>query len=69
MMARVLLLTLSLVLLLAAAPTAEARPPVVQDCVVGSNESSCLVSVYWVVCVTEPCDPMRICVGYGLVCV
>lgn len=70
MMARAVLVALSLALLaIAAAPTAEARPPVVQDCVVGSSQPECLVSVQMVVCVTDPCDTMTVCAGYGRVCV
>ena len=68
MMARAVLLTLSFILLLAAVPTAEARPPVTADCVVGSSEPGCLVSVQMVVCVTDPCDTMDVCVLYGFYC-
>lgn len=66
MMARaVLLASLFALLGLAAAPTASAAA---DPCVVGSQEETCAVSVYWVVCVTDPCDPMKVCVGYGRVC-
>lgn len=66
MMARAILLA-SLVTLVGfsvAAPTAAAAPP----CVVGSSEPNCLVSVQMVVCVTDPCDTMDVCVAYGRVC-
>lgn len=66
MMARaVLVVSLFALIGLAAAPTASAAD---DPCVVGSNAERCAVSVYWVVCVTEPCDPMKVCVGYGRVC-
>lgn len=35
-------------------------------CVLGDR--TCLVGIEWVVCVTEPCDPATVCVGYGRVC-
>ncbi|MEA3165757.1 MAG: hypothetical protein QOJ26_623 [Thermoplasmata archaeon] len=66
MMARAVLL-LSLVALIgftAAAPTAAAAPP----CVVGSNMQSCAVGIQTVVCVTDPCDTMDVCLAYGAVC-
>lgn len=71
MMARVLVaLSLLAIAGIALAPTAEARPPAdLGDCAVGDNEAECLVSVHWVVCVTDPCDPMRICLLYGFICV
>ena len=65
MMARAVLLASVFALIgIAAAPSASASDP----CVVGNEEETCAVSVYWVVCVTEPCDPMKACVGYGRVC-
>jgi hypothetical protein len=70
MMARAVLLALlvSLIGLAVAVPSAAARPPVVQDCVVGSSEPDCLVSIQMVVCVTDPCDTMDVCLLYGFVC-
>lgn len=65
MMARAVLLA-SLVALLGfsvAAPTASAA-----ECVVGNDHDSCAVSVTMVVCVTEPCDGVKVCAGYGRVC-
>lgn len=65
MIARAIFLACSLVLLgTAAAPTATAAPA----CVVGSSEPSCLVSVQQRVCVTDPCDELDVCVGYGRIC-
>lgn len=67
MMARAILLA-SLVTLVGfsvAAPTAAAAEP---PCVVGSSQTECLVSVQMVVCVTDPCDTMDVCVAYGRVC-
>lgn len=39
------------------------------DCAVGNGEAECLVSIQWVVCVTAPCDPMKLCLYYGFICV
>jgi hypothetical protein len=70
MMARAVLLAVLVALLgTAAAPSASARPPVVDDCVVGSSEPDCLVSVQTRVCVTDPCDTLDVCVLYGFLCV
>lgn len=38
------------------------------ECIVGDNEQKCVVSVTMVVCVTEPCDGIIVCVGHGLAC-
>lgn len=66
MMARAVLLACLVTLLgVSAIPTASAAEP----CIVGTNAPTCVVSVEMVVCVTEPCDPTLVCVGYGLVCV
>jgi hypothetical protein len=66
MMARaVLLASLFALLGLAAVPTASAAEA---PCVVGASEPNCLVSVQMVVCVTDPCDTMDVCVAYGRVC-
>lgn len=66
MMARAILVACLLVLLgtAATAPTAAAAP----SCVVGSSEPNCLVSVQQRVCVTDPCDELDVCVGYGRIC-
>ncbi|HUR25109.1 MAG TPA: hypothetical protein VM327_03730 [Candidatus Thermoplasmatota archaeon] len=66
MMSRVVLLALlsSVLIGVAAAPTAAAAPP----CVVGSSMQSCAVGIQTVVCVTDPCDTMDVCVAYGRVC-
>lgn len=68
MMARAILFA-SLVALLGfsiAAPTAAAQET---PCVVGSSsQTECAVSVQMVVCVTDPCDTMDVCVAYGRVC-
>ena len=71
MMARAFLVLTLLALagLAVAAPSAAARPPVVGDCAVGDDADACLVSVHWVVCVTEPCDALRVCIAYGFLCV
>ena len=58
-----LLLALSLASLALAVPDASAA-----RCVVGDDPAKCLVSVQWIVCVTEPCDGLIVCVGHGLVC-
>jgi hypothetical protein len=69
MMARAILLaSIAALIAFSLAPSAEARPPVVGECVVGSSQSECLVSVQMVVCVTDPCDTMDVCVAYGAVC-
>lgn len=51
---------------LAFVPAAEAAETSSGPCLTGAMD--CLVYVHWVVCVTEPCDPMMVCVGFGLVC-
>ncbi|HWH08811.1 MAG TPA: hypothetical protein VNX21_06390 [Candidatus Thermoplasmatota archaeon] len=48
---------------LASVPSASAI-----GCVVGSEPSQCLVAVYTVVCVTEPCDGVIVCLAHGKVC-
>jgi hypothetical protein len=66
MMARGVLLAFLVALIgLSAAPTATAAEP---PCVVGSSQTECAVSVQMVVCVTDPCDTMDVCVAYGRVC-
>ena len=67
MMARAILFAsiLTLVGFSVAAPTAAAAD---DPCVVGSSQSQCAVSVQMVVCVTDPCDTMDVCVAYGRVC-
>lgn len=42
--------------------------PVEAGCLVGDDRERCLVSVEWIVCVTEPCDAAIVCVGYGRSC-
>lgn len=42
-------------------PAADAADPVCDD-------RSCLVSVEWYVCVTEPCDGLVVCLAHGRVC-
>ena len=61
---RVLLALLLMTAGVALMPTATAA----EKCVVGNDERTCAVSVSWVVCVTDPCDPARVCVGYGRYC-
>jgi hypothetical protein len=66
MMARAVLLACLVTLVgLAAAPTAFAAPP----CVVGQDDAHCAVTTHTVVCVTSPCDAIRVCVGYGRICI
>jgi hypothetical protein len=61
----VLLASLFALLGLAAVPTAAATE---EPCVVGASQPHCLVSVQMVVCVTDPCDTMDVCVAYGRLC-
>lgn len=42
--------------------------PVAMGCAVGDDREECLVSVHWVVCVTEPCDDLVVCARYGAYC-
>lgn len=60
-------LHLLLVLSLASVPFALTEASAAR-CVVGDDPAKCLVSVQWVVCVTEPCDGLIVCVGHGLAC-
>lgn len=59
----VLLLAASLAFVGLALPEASAA-----RCIVGDDPEDCLVSVRFIVCVTEPCDGVIVCVGHGLVC-
>lgn len=68
----VLVAALIALVALSLAPSAEARPPVVGACLVGgSNDdpSECVVTYWTVQCVTFPCSVLKLCVGFGAVCV
>lgn len=59
-----LLLALSLATVSAALlPEASAA-----QCVYGDDPERCIVSVRFIVCVTEPCDGMIVCLAYEKVC-
>ena len=59
-----LLLALSLATVgLAALPGASAA-----RCVYGDDPEACLVSVQFIVCVTDPCDGVIVCVARATVC-
>ena len=58
----------ALVLALSLAVVGLAFPPTeAANCIVG-NSRDCVVSVIWVVCVTEPCDGLVVCAAHGKVC-
>lgn len=67
MNASTMLLALSLAFAgVAFLPSAAAADVPDSGCLVGDR--SCLVGVEWVVCVTEPCDGLTVCLNHGAIC-